>query len=87
MKLYTLHQRTYHEGEFGDLESSGSILIGVYTDIKVPTKIVEEFVPVKFHAQFGTGLQDLYITEIETDVQLAELCTNNGFFDWGQNED
>lgn len=87
MKLYTLHQRTFHEGQFGDLESSGSVLIGVYTDIEIPTKIVEEFVPVKFQAQFGSGLQDLYITEIETDIQLAELRNTTGYFPFGQDED
>jgi hypothetical protein len=78
MKLFTVHQNTYTEGNFGDLMYAGARLIGVYTNYEAAKKIVNDFISITYYAQFGTGEQDMYITEIESDVQLSEPNTDNG---------
>jgi hypothetical protein len=87
MKLYTLHQHTFHEGHSGDLEYSGLVLIGVYTDKSIPQTIINNFIPVEFYTQFGRGLQDLVLTEINSDTQLTELCTNDNIFHFEYEEE
>jgi hypothetical protein len=78
MKLFTVHQNTYTEGNFGDLMYAGADLIGVYTNYESAKKIVDDFVPGKYYAQFGIGEQDMFITEIESDIQLREPTTYDG---------
>jgi hypothetical protein len=78
MKLFTVHQNTYTEGNFGDLMYAGAVLIGVYTNYESAKKIVDDFVSITYYAQFGTGEQDMYVTEIESDVQLSEPITCDG---------
>jgi hypothetical protein len=78
MKLFTVHQNTYTEGNFGDLMYAGAKLIGVYTNYESAKKIVNDFVSITYYAQFGTGEQDMYVTEIESDVQLSEPITCDG---------
>jgi hypothetical protein len=78
MKLFTVHQSIYTESNFGNLMYQGAKLIGVYTNYEAAKKIVDDFIPVIYYAQFGTGEQDMYITEIESDVQLSEPNTDNG---------
>jgi len=80
MKLYTVHQNTYTESNFGDLIYSGAVLIGVYTNYKVAKKIVDNFIPVKYYARFETGEQDMYLTEIESNVQLSEPTIYKGMY-------
>lgn len=88
MKLFTVHQNTYTEGNFGDLMYRGAVLIGVYTNYEAAKKIVNDFIPVKYYAQFGEGEQDMFITEIETDVQLSEPTTYDGrYFSDDEQED
>jgi hypothetical protein len=41
-------------------------------------KIVDDFIPGKYYAQFGEGEQDMFITEIESDIQLREPTTYDG---------
>lgn len=78
MKLFTVFQNTYTEGNYGDLVYKGADLIGVYTNYEAAKKIVDNFIPVKYYAQFGEGEQDMFITEIESDVQLSEPTTYDG---------
>ena len=78
MKLFTVFQNTYTEGNYGDLVYKGATLIGVYTNYEAAKKIVDNFIPVKYYAQFGEGEQDMFITEIESDVQLSEPTTYDG---------
>ena len=80
MKLFTVHQNTYTEGNFGDLTYAGATLIGVYTNYEVAKKIVDDFIPITYYAQFGEGKQDMFITEIESDVQLSEPNTYKGMY-------
>jgi hypothetical protein len=88
MKLFTVHQNTYTEGNFGDLMYAGAILIGVYTDYESAKKIVDDFIPRSYYAQFGTGEQDMYVTEIESDIQLREPTIYDGrYFSDDEQED
>ena len=80
MKLYTVHQNTYTEGNFGDLMYAGAVLIGVYTNYESAKKIVDNFIPGRYYAQFGEGEQDMYITEIESDNCISEPTTYSGMY-------
>jgi hypothetical protein len=75
-----LQQNTFSEGEFGDLKFDGLLLIGVYTDKSIAQSIIDNFIPVEYNARFGKGLQDLILTEIDSDSQLEEPCTYNGIY-------
>jgi len=80
MKLYLLQQKTFHQGNFGDLEYSGLVTIGVYTSKEVPNKILAEYIPIEFHAQCGNGLQELIITEIDSDVEINEISIDDNLY-------
>lgn len=82
MKLYLLQQYTYRESDNGDLQDSDIIMIGIYDNIEIPNKIISEFVPTMYNAQYGSGLQNMFITEIEMNIQLAEPVNNISMTDF-----
>jgi hypothetical protein len=59
---------------------AGAVLIGVYTNYESAKKIVDNFIPGRYYAQFGEGEQDMYITEIESDNCISEPTTYSGMY-------
>ena len=87
MKLYLVQQNRFTEGDNGELNYVGLVLIGVYTNYDTAKAVVDNFTPVEFNAQYGSVLQDLVFSEIESDVQLSKPSTDDGLFDFEDDEE
>ena len=86
MKLYLVQQNTFNEGNNGELNYRGLELIGVYTDYNTAKGVVDNFTPVAYHAQYSSVLQNLILTEVESDIQLVEPCTDDGLSHFNEDE-
>lgn len=78
MTVYLVQQNLYREGEFGDLELSDLLTIGIFDSLEKVEEIQKDFIPTKFVAQFGSGLQDLIITPIELNTKVNKFSTWDG---------
>ena len=70
MKLYTVIQETFTEGNFGDLEAGHSIHHGVFSTRETAQEYVDNYSVETFEAQFGDSDEKLYIIESELNIPL-----------------
>ena len=77
MKIYILTQSSYHEGNFGDLEYSGEIIIGVYSTKELAEQAMKSLKIETFYAQFGAGESTPSIIERELDSDLTPVGISN----------
>ena len=74
MKMYLLTQQTYTEGNFGDLELNCTITFGVFSTIELAIEAKSKVKENRFKAQFGSAIQQCYITELELDKFGSVQC-------------
>lgn len=65
--VYVLTQKTYCDGNFGDLEVYDNVVLGVYSSIVLAEKAMNTIEVIKYCAQFGNADQTCVITAIDLD--------------------
>lgn len=68
MKIYTVLQEQFTDGNFGDLEYSISTFHGVFSSRELAEKYIATVTVAKFYAQFGSSVEELHIIESELNI-------------------
>ena len=70
MNVFIVTQEKYTEGNFGDLESNGTLTLGAFSTQELAQKFCDTVVQQDFQAQFGSAVEQCIITTFTLDVPV-----------------